>query len=175
MKHVRWFVPALCIVFAMSCRKPERLEEALLRAEQIRDSHVGAMVVARSLHDSLPEKAFAELHIADVMGNTIKNLGGHEVSYFSYQADPKHVLRMLTTLPFSRFATIADTTARIISPRDLDPIRTQLSDTERAVGADFWNATDHYIAYECIKPPMKHTLLIHPTTHHILHRIEQVM
>jgi hypothetical protein len=96
--------------------------------------------------------------------------------YFEYEATEVDTLKMVASLPF----TIDD------HPSNLAPVPMESSTNPLEVNptftaeildaiAFFSNAkADEFTFYECVKSPMKHTILISKTSSRILHKVESI-
>jgi hypothetical protein len=152
----------------IGCRPEKRSIPATI------DLGMGEVSMATALDEMLPEKSVRELGLKDrVPGTKIKHPGGAFVTYFEYDAKSSDVLAMLAHSPFSMYAIKSDTTARAISFYELELLRLRITEEEYQNAPDFWSAkADEFDAFECIKAPLMHTVLIHKKTKKILHRIE---
>jgi hypothetical protein len=156
----------------VSCKKPpEPLSEDYAAGME----HNGAVVFYTSLADSLSEKTLETMEIHDVMGVKVKYLSGHENRYFAYEADPDLAIRAISQIPFLPYAKYSDSHCRRISCKDLEVIRQNISTMELSSSSFFWAALSKLPeAYECIKSPYRHTLLIERESNLIFHRMELI-
>ncbi|WP_133259605.1 hypothetical protein [Pseudochryseolinea flava] len=166
IKLYQFYFPAMLIAGVIGCNRHEAPMHASLE--------IPSISFASNLRDFIPEKSLQLLkYNGNIVGEKIAHPGVGYVSYFDYQASESDVLTMLATLPFSKYAMVADTTAYKIDLRFLELERTQVTAEEMETAFDFWNATaDEYTAYECRKFPWKHTVLVNNRTRRVLHRIE---
>jgi hypothetical protein len=134
---------------------------------------VGPIVLHASLQDTLSPAFMQSLQLEKVDGLKVKYLSGQEAHYFAYMADPDAVLRAVAHTAFSKHIPIADTVCRRIDYRALDMLAQPLHATELAAGSFFWEAdAGEFEAYECVRGPIRHTLLISRATRNVLHRVE---
>lgn len=130
------------------------------------------IVLATSLADTLGQTTFQKLHIRDVEGIKVKYPSGNYASYFEYEAERNTVLHVISNQPFARYAQLADTRARKISADELKLVQSTVTGLEFE-STSFWSVNpDEYEVYECLKSPMKHTVLVNKKSNKILHRIE---
>lgn len=161
------FAALLIILSAFACKKPAHIGKSDLSEE------MSAIVFATSLSDTLPQKTLEQLKVTDAMGIKIASTNGTYVSYFEYKAEPCNVVKALTNLAFSKAAVLADTTCRRIPNKNLDELKSQVSLLEVEHSDFFWTANSGGMeAFECIKPPFKHTLIVDKNSTRIFHRIE---
>jgi hypothetical protein len=133
------------------------------------------VVFHTSLHDSIPTMTYEALNVGKVLGIKIKNTGGYDARYFTYEADSKAVLKALAESPFDRSCFIADTLCRKITNEELLLIKKSLTATELEAANFFWDTeADSFEVYESIKPPLKHQLLVSKISNRILHRVELI-
>ena len=126
-----------------------------------------------TLSDTLSVKTFQKLHIPDVVGLKVKYPTGKYACYFEYTADRETVLDAISSQPFSRYASLADTKCREISFEQLKQLKTTVSGFEIENSTSFWTAEEkEFEVYECLKSPLKHTLLVNTKTNRVLHRVE---
>jgi hypothetical protein len=134
---------------------------------------VGPVVLHASLEDTLSPAFLQALRLEQVEGLNVTYLSGKQAHYFAYIADADAVLRAVVHTAFSKYIPLADTTCRRIDRRAIDVLAQSLHATERGAGAFFWEANaDEFEAYECVRGPIRHTLLISRATRNVLHRVE---
>jgi hypothetical protein len=132
-------------------------------------SEIPPVVFLTSLEDSLPKKTFDALHVGSVIGTKISG-NGFDVRYFEYEVDPGKLLAAISEMPFNKNALIADTICRKINYLSL------VTEEDKIPGDDYWIKftnvdSDEFLFYECIKPPLRHTLLIRKNSGRVIHRI----
>jgi hypothetical protein len=150
-----------------ACKKPANLGEGSADAGSL------PIAFAVSLSDSLPQTAMTALGLSDVTGVKIQYIDGHSASYFAYPAGREVALNTIARLPFSNRSKMADTLCRPVATASLRREYAGLSATESQYADFFRQALNHNAdAYECIKAPWKHTLLVSKTSGQVLHRIE---
>jgi hypothetical protein len=169
MMKIRFLFPVLLLYAAFACKEPGA------DVNGITNSGASTTVMFyTSLADTLPGKTLQRMNVGDVNGVKFKTLNGNEVRYFEYNADPRKLLAAISEMPFNKNALIADTLCRKINSLSL------VAQEELIPGDDYWikfmniNA-DEFLLYECIKPPLKHTLLIPKKSSRVLHRISYSM
>lgn len=161
-------IPLLLLFALAACHT----RQPLIDAAFVNDA-VGPVVLHASLEDTLSPAFMQVLHLEKVEGLNVKYLSGKEAHYFAYIADADAVLRAVAHTAFSKHITIADTVCRRIDRRALDMLAQPLHATERGAGAFFWEAdAGEFEAYECVRGPIRHTLLISRATRNVLHRVE---
>lgn len=162
-------IPLLLLFLLAACDKHQQAPNA---ATSI-DESVGPAVLHASLQDTLSPAFLHALRLEKVEGLNVKYLSGHETHYFAYIADPDAVLRAVVRTAFSKHVAIADTVCRRIDYRALAMLAQPLHATELAAGAFFWEAdATGFEVYECVRGPIRHTLLISRATRNVLHRVE---
>lgn len=161
-------VPLLLLFMLAACntRQPQPIDAA-----SVNDA-VGPVVLHASLHDTLSPAFLQALKLEKVEGLKVKYLSGQEAHYFAYIADPADVLRAVAHTAFSKHVALADTVCRRIDHRMLDMLAQPLHATERESSTFFWKAdATEFEAYECVRGPIRHTLLISRATRTVLHRV----
>ena len=164
--RIQILFPFLLILSAFACKKP---------AHSLEDSSYSqAVIFNTSLRDTMPAKALAELNLNNVTGIKVKYLSGHFASYFEYEADHRALIHTIGSLPFPLYAELSDTTCHVIPFHYVETARNTVSETEIS-NSGFWLAKpEEYTAYECLKAPFKHTILLSRSSKKVLHRIEFV-
>lgn len=151
----------------LACKKPANLGDGSSDAGRL------PIALAVSLSDSLPQKALTTLGLSDVTGVKIQYIDGRSASYFTYSAGRDIALNTIAGLPFSKGSKLADTLCRPVATEALLHEYAGLSTTESQHADFFWQALKQNVeAFECIKTPWKHTLLVNKTSGQVLHRIE---
>ena len=162
-------IPLLLLFLLAACDKRQQTPDAAASV----DGAVGPVVLHASLQDTLSPAFLHALRLEKVEGLNVKYLSGREAHYFAYIADPDAVLRAVIHTAFSKHVAVADTVCRRINHRALAMLAQPLHATELAAGAFFWEAdAAEFEVYECVRGPIRHTLLISRATRNILHRIE---
>jgi hypothetical protein len=131
------------------------------------------VLFSTTLSDTLSLKTFQKLHIQDVEGIKVKYPTGKYACYFEYTADPEVLLDAISSQPFSKYTLLADTRCRAISFDQLKQLKTSVSDFEFENSTTFWTVEEkEFEVYECLKSPLKHTILIDRKSNKVLHRVE---
>lgn len=93
--------------------------------------------------------------------------------YYEYEADYNQVLNLLASMPFQLDNNRTSVQCGWMNS-DSNPLDFKnLSQTELDASSFFWNVIpEEYSFYECLKSPLKHTVMISKTTSRILHRVE---
>jgi hypothetical protein len=130
------------------------------------------IVTSTSLADTLAPEFIKILGIPDVAGTRIVAPYRTWSSYFIYSADKQKVFEALEQLPFTFTDDNVDLSVRPISFGDLHLIKTSLMPEEISTMSAFWIPNDDSRAYEFIKPPFRHTLIVSERTGNIQHRVE---
>ncbi len=125
-----------------------------------------------SLADSIPIEYYQQLNVVEKQG--IRFFDKDKViTYLEYETDPQALLKIIASLPFSKFAVRADTVCIETGFYGFATIRNAISTEEQEAGSYFWNIEPNdYQVFECIKGYEKHTLLINRDSDQVLHRIE---
>jgi hypothetical protein len=132
-----------------------------------------ALVTTASLADSMPLDLIRPFGLDKVLGKKINHPNGLFSNYFVYTCDKKELLRILSLLPVPISRGIADTTYRRMDIRELEILRQKVPPAEIENANEFWAfSPDDIEAYECIKAPYRHTVLISKATNQVFHRIE---
>jgi hypothetical protein len=161
------FLQGFLLICFFSCKKPTNLGDGFADAGRL------PIALTVSLRDSLPQKVLTALGLSDVTGVKVQYIDGRSVAYFAYPAGREIVLNAIAGLPFSKSSKLADTLCRPVAIAALQREYDDLSPTELHHADFFWQALNHNVeAYECIKAPWKHTLLVSKTSGRVLHRIE---
>jgi hypothetical protein len=96
--------------------------------------------------------------------------------YFEYEANLVDTLKIVASLPFAIDDNISYV-APVLMENDANPLEVNPTFTEeiREATAFFWNAKpEEFTFYECVKSPMKHTILISKTSSRVLHKVESI-
>ena len=116
-------------------------------------------------------------NIQEIHGVKIMDYENQKVEYyFEYEANELDTLKMIASLPFaiddnkSNVAPVrmeSSSSSLKINPSFTDEIKREI--------AFFSNAkAEEFTFYECVKSPMKHTLLVSKTSSRILHKVESI-
>ena len=129
---------------------------------------------------SVQQDIFNEISIGDIQeihGVKVIDYENQKIEYyFEYEANALDTLKMIASLPFA----IDDNVSHVAPVRmesNRNPLEINQSFTEeiREAIAFFSNAkAEDFTFYECVKSPMKHTLLISKTSSRILHKVESI-
>lgn len=162
-------IPLLLLFFLAACDKRQQTLNTLASV----DEAIGPVVLHASLRDTLSPAFLQALQLEKVEGLNVKYLSGQETHYFAYIADPDAVLRAVVHTAFSTHVAVADTVCRRLDHHALAMLAQPLHATELAAGAFFWEAdAAEFEVYECVRGPIRHTLLISRATRNVLHRVE---
>ncbi|HEY3405798.1 MAG TPA: hypothetical protein VGK59_20580 [Ohtaekwangia sp.] len=164
--RIQAIFPVLLIISAFACKKP---------VDSTYESAFNEPVIfSTSLDDTISSETLTMLKLNRVNGIKVKYRSGQYASYFEYEADHHFLIRTIGSLPFPMSAVQSDTTCHPLPIRYLETVRNTLSETEIS-GSAFWSVNpEEYTAYECLKAPFKHTILLSRSTKKVLHRIEFV-
>jgi hypothetical protein len=158
----------LLLLFTFACKKP-----AYVNNDNFAD--IPPLILRTSLKDTLTKKVLTALQLHDSEGVKIKYQNGNYASYFAYEADRDALLQAISSLPFPRYTIKADTVCYPLSFRDIALLKQKISGTEYEASSFFWDAdVMEYDIYECLKPPLRHTLLVSRNTKQVLHRAEYI-
>lgn len=124
-------------------------------------------IFATSLADTIPVNLVNELAIGNPQGIRMIPLRGTEVRYFEYTCDPNLLMGTLSRIPINILDGNSDLAVREVSGK----IFIKPTQRELMHAATFWSASDSYKAYEIIKGPIKHELLVDWSSNRILHRV----
>lgn len=159
----------LLLLFTVACKKPA----ASIHEDAFAD--IPPLILRTSLKDTLTRKALTTLQLNDAEGVKVKYQNGNYASYFSYEADRDVLLQAIGSLPFPRYAIKADTVCYPITYRDIALLKQSVTGAEYEASSFFWNVdATEYDIYQCLKPPLRHTLLISKNTKQVLHRTEYI-
>jgi hypothetical protein len=166
MKSGLFFLLALMACIS-ACKKPVDQSSDLLNES-------APIIFYTSLKDTLPEKTFNEIKV-NVIGLKIRDLNGSDVRYFEYQCDPGKLLHALSN---SSFHLNSENSALSCGPISKDDL---ISNLEKSFGGDkeyrarFGDYDPNgYEAFECIKLPLIHHVLVNRLSGKIIHRVEKV-
>jgi hypothetical protein len=126
------------------------------------------------LSDSLPPEFLQKVNPIEHQGIRLQRALGATTYYFEYSADHQTVLKEISTLPFAADSARADTQVRMIAGEiELRKIERLLKD--ESIIKDFSiDALDGYTAYECLKTPQHHILLLSKNSDRVIHIVHQV-
>jgi len=163
----------LCMIFVKKQRGYEYRESFAGIERSERSDIVPPVVFATSLHDSIPASLLAETGLPDAEGIKLTFHNGNFASHFRYNAPAERVLRTLSLIPVPLTDAPADATYRKIQRPELNSFVASLSGFEKQEFPEFIQAASSNVdAYECIKPPFRHVVLISHTDNSVLHRVE---
>jgi hypothetical protein len=162
------------ILAGAACKKPSH--ETAARVDQNEITAIPPVFSQILLKDTLPAWAVNDLHALDIHGVKVQYFNGAHASYFEYTGgNPTAVVRTISMLPFHKRAMLADTTCHRIPYTALLALKEKLSPEELNRTNAFWSADPfEFDAYECIKPPLKHTILLSKTSSRVFHRIASI-
>jgi hypothetical protein len=159
----------LLLLFTFACKKPA----ASIHDDAFAD--IPPLILRTSLKDTLTRNVLTTLQLNDAEGVKIKYQNGNYASYFAYEADHDALLQAIGSLPFPRYAIKADTVCYPISFRDIALLKQKVTGAEYEASSFFWDVDEtKYDVYECLKPPMRHTLLVSKSSKQVLHRAEYI-
>jgi hypothetical protein len=161
-----FILPVLLILSIFACEKPKY-------NSYLPDEFANPQITQATLLDTVSEKLLSNLTIQELKGVKATYVTGRYTCYFEYNANQHDILKVINTLPFNINTRLSDTLCRKIDePFSLSGKRI-LSDQEVASSVFFWNINpEDFTYYECIKSPMRHTILLDKHSNRILHRIE---
>lgn len=171
-------LPVVLIGYALTLKKPASLTRPGTPGTDVPAKQVvpPPLVVYTSLSDTLTPEALRSLGIDDVTGIKLKSINGLYACYFQYHAEAKKLLDTFAGLPFHRSAVVADTVCRKVPFYAFESWRKNITAAELQSAPDFWFASpEEFEVYECIKPPMRHQILISKTDNRVMHRAEPVV
>ncbi|HEU5291314.1 MAG TPA: hypothetical protein VFU05_11755 [Cyclobacteriaceae bacterium] len=129
---------------------------------------------------SVQEDIFNQISIGNIQeihGVKIMDYENQKIEYyFEYEANALDTLKMIAVLPFAIDDNISNV-APVRMESNTNPLEINPAFTEeiRDAIAFFSNAkAEEFTFYECVKSPMKHTLLISKTSSRILHKVESI-
>ena len=133
-----------------------------------------ALVTTTSLADSMPLHLIQSAGLENVSGKKFTYPNGWFSNYFVYTCDKKELLKILSLLPVPISRGVADTTYRRMDIRELELIRQKVPPDE--IETEFWSYSPNETeAYECIKAPYRHIVLISKVNQRVFHRIEPLV
>jgi len=162
-----FILPALLILSIFACEKPRDTSYLLNEYDQPEITNV-------TLRDTLPKNdVLSNLFIEESKGVKAIYKSGRYTCYFEYKANQQDILKIINTLPFDINTRLSDTQCRKMNQDfSLNGKRIR-SGKEIESSAFFWDINpEDFVYYECIKSPMRHTLLLDKHSNRILHRID---
>jgi hypothetical protein len=126
------------------------------------------------LSDSLPIQFIQNVKAIEQQGIKLQRALGATTFYFEYSADHQSVLKEIGLLPFASDSSRADTQIRMIAGKiEIEKIKQLLK--EESIVKDFsFDALETYTAYECLKAPQHHILLLSKNSDRVIHIIHQI-
>jgi hypothetical protein len=126
------------------------------------------------LSDSLPPEFLQKVNPIQQQGIRLQRSLSATTFYFEYSANHQSVLKEIGSLPFAADSARADTQIRMIAGRmELEKIQQLLK--EESILKDFSvDALESYTAYECLKAPQHHILLLSKNSDRVIHIIHQI-
>ncbi len=101
---------------------------------------------------------------------------GKVAYFFEYEANAQDTLKVVGSLPFAIDNNASSLACTLLESKS-NPLEADetLPEQVREATAFFWNSkASDFTFYECIKSPLKHTLLISKTSSRILHKVESI-
>ncbi len=161
-----FILPTLLILSIFACKKP--VDTSFLLNE-----HESPEIKLVTLRDTLPNSSLSNLPIQELKGVKATYVSGRYTCYFEYNANQQEVLRAIDILPFDINTRLSDTQCRKMDGDFSLSGKRILSNQEINSSAFFWSINpEDFTYYECIKSPMRHTILLDKYSNKILHRIE---
>ena len=161
-----FILPSILILSIFACKKPKD-------TSYLPDEHANPQITHVTLRDTLSTMSLANLAIHELKGVKATYVTGRSTCYFEYNANQQDLLKVINTLPFDINTRLSDTLCRKMGGEFSLNGKRILSDQEIASSAFFWNINPQdFIYYECIKSPMRHTILLDKHSSRILHRVE---
>jgi hypothetical protein len=159
-------LPSLLILSIFACTKPND-------KSYLPDEYANPKLTSVTLRDTLPASSLANLFIQESKGVKATYVTGRFTTYFEYNANQQDLLKTINTLPFDINTRLSDTLCRKIDGQFSLSGKQFLSNEEIESSSFFWNINpEDFTYYECIKSPMRHTILLDKHSNRILHRIE---
>jgi len=161
-----FILPGLLILSIFACEKPKN-------TSYLPDEYANPQITAITLRDTLSSKLLYGLSIQEIKGVKASYVTGRYTCYFEYNANQQDLINIINTLPFDINTRLSDTQCRKMEGNfSLSGKRTR-SQKELTSSEFFWNIdANDFTYYECIKSPMRHTILLDNHSNRILHRIE---
>jgi hypothetical protein len=105
-------------------------------------------------------------------GIMIKSAAGVFTAFYEYEADHDKVLLEISRLPFIPDNNISD--LRCLSIESWKALQSGQLSQKDAEKVDFYltSDADKFVAFECRKSPLKHTLLLDTRSKRVLHKVE---
>ncbi|NJM26710.1 MAG: hypothetical protein HC859_15760 [Bacteroidia bacterium] len=130
-----------------------------------------------NLADTLPASVYSALAtVKQVHGVRIRYADGTSSYYFEYETDHEKLLTAVGHSGFAAYARLADTRCREISFDDAHTDYKRGMTSLQAEETSFFrniNRTD-YNFFECVKTPLKHTLVLDKRSNRTLHRVDVI-
>lgn len=161
-----FILPGLLILSILACEKPKN-------TSYLPDEYANPEITLVTLRDTLPSNSLSAVAIQELNGVRVSYPTGKYTCYFEYYADQNDMLKALNALPFDINTRLSDTRCRKMETDfSLSGKRTR-THQEIESSEFFWNIqAKEFTYYECLKTPMRHTLLFDKYSNRILHRIE---
>jgi hypothetical protein len=132
-------------------------------------------VTYASLYDSLPPALLQQVNAVELQGFKMQQSLGATTYYFEYTANHRALLKELSMLPFAVDSVRADTQCRIITDQfELKLVEDLLE--EQTIARSFYRnePLSNYTAYQCLKTPQHHFVLLSKNSDRVIHVIHQV-
>lgn len=167
MKYWCYFFHFFFILAIFACKKPP--ETATIQEWSGKEEPAISSI---SLYDTIPS-IIKQINIHEIRGIKAAYPSGAFTCYFEYDAEPAEMLKLISMLPFKRNGMSSDTIVRPMESEFSTSGKTLLTEEEISSSEFFWNIDPRqYSYYECVKNPVRHTILVNKNTGRILHRIE---
>jgi hypothetical protein len=159
-------LPVLLVLSIFACTKPKE-------TSYLPDEYANPQITSALLRDTLSSHSLSTVAIQELKGVKATYVTGRYTCYFEYNANQHDLLKAINTLPFDINTRLSDTLCRKIEREFSLSGKQILSREEIESSAFFWNINpEDFTYYECIKSPMRHTILLDKHSNRILHRVE---
>lgn len=127
-----------------------------------------------SLNDTLPSASILAMGAIEKKGIMIKSSTGFFTAFYEYEADHDKVLLEISQLPCIRDNNVSD--LKCLFVESWKALQSNYLSKKDAEKASFYLAAnaDQYVAFECRKSPIKHTLLLDTRSRKVLHKVELI-
>jgi hypothetical protein len=169
--HILFPAALLIISLSTNFRQRDHIGNDISNDPSVINEEIPPLVTSASLSDSIPPQMLTSLGFSNVTGVKYRHHTGMAASYFTYKAEREKLIYLLSILPFKTVHSNADTNCHDVPFHALSELKREAHPQE-VQSEEFWAATEKdFDAFESIKPPYRHTLLISKNDSRVIHRI----
>ena len=139
-------------------------------------SSTGSTTISEAvLSDSLPNEAVNALNAKLISGYHLQS-GRMNAYLYKYEADHDRVLTTVAKLPVLLTDAQADFQCLQLNDKDMREWNQLQEDfPSEQVAFAFPEESDHYVGFQCLKPPFAHRLLLSTKSKEVIHLVVQTM